>query len=84
MGLQRDYVKGRDVYDLFWCLSNRSRPEPNLELLNNALDQTGWQGGEITKRNWRAAVQEKIEAMEWKQVIEDVMPLNSAPWSDRI
>ncbi len=72
--LQRDYVKGRDVYDLFWYLSNRSWPEPNLELLNNALDQTGWQGGGITKENWRAAVQEKIETMEWKRVIEDVTP----------
>jgi len=72
--LQRDYVKGRDVYDLFWYLSNRSWPEPNLELLNNALDQTGWQGGGITKENWRAAVQEKIEAMEWKRVIDDVTP----------
>lgn len=72
--LQRDYVKGRDVYDLFWYLSSRSWPEPNLELLNNALDQTRWQGGVITKGNWKAVIQEKIEAMQWNRVIEDVTP----------
>jgi len=35
--LARRYVKGRDIYDLVWYVSDRSWPEPNLELMNNAL-----------------------------------------------
>lgn len=72
--LQRDYVKGRDLYDLFWYLSNRRWPEPNLVLLNNALDQTGWQGAEMTKGAWREAIRQKIKAMDWERVLDDVAP----------
>jgi hypothetical protein len=41
--LQRPYTKGRDIYDLLWYLSDPEWPPPNLVLLNNALQQTGWQ-----------------------------------------
>jgi predicted nucleotidyltransferase component of viral defense system len=34
---QRRYVKGRDLYDLMWYLSDPNWPEPNLTLLQNAL-----------------------------------------------
>ena len=40
--LQRPYPKGRDVNDLLWYLSDPAWPEPNLVMLNNALQQTGW------------------------------------------
>jgi len=72
--LQRDYIKGRDIYDLFWYLSNRRWPEPNLVLLNNALDQTGWNNGKISKDTWRKVVRQKIEAMSWERVVDDVAP----------
>mgnify|MGYP006297056961 CR=1 FL=1 len=61
--LQREYSKGRDIYDLFWYLSNRRWPEPNLDLLNNALDQSGWKGVELSKDNWRNVIQERIKVM---------------------
>ena len=72
--LQREYVKGRDLYDLFWYLSNRRWPEPNLVLLNNALDQSGWKGGELSKDNWRNVIQERIKVMTWDRVVDDVAP----------
>lgn len=72
--LQRDYVKGRDIYDLFWYLSNRRWPEPNLVLLNNALDQTGWNNRKISKGTWRKVVRQKIETMSWERVVDDVAP----------
>ncbi len=72
--LQRDYVKGRDIYDLFWYLSNRHWPEPNLVLLNNALEQTGWKGGDLSKSTWRQLVKKKIKAMSWERVVSDVAP----------
>src|SRR4030067_3635034 len=56
--LQRPYLKGRDLYDLAWYLSDPEWPEPNLELLNNALRQTGRQGRSLTEKNWSKAVRE--------------------------
>ena len=72
--LQRDYTKGRDLYDLFWYLSNRRWPEPNLLLLNNALKQSGWKDEELSQVNWRGVIQEKITVMEWERVVDDVKP----------
>lgn len=72
--LQRDYVKGRDIYDLFWYLSNRRWPEPNLVLLNNALEQTEWKGKELSKNTWKKVIQQKVEAMSWERVFDDVAP----------
>ena len=39
--IHRPYVKGRDVYDLLWYLSDPTWPEPNLKLLQASLRQTG-------------------------------------------
>ncbi|MGB7581091.1 MAG: nucleotidyl transferase AbiEii/AbiGii toxin family protein [Sedimentisphaerales bacterium] len=72
--LARRYVKGRDIYDLVWYLSDRTWPEPNIEFLNNALRQTGWDGHEVTPTNWRELVRRRIEEFHWKQVVEDVRP----------
>ncbi len=72
--LQRPYVKGRDVYDLLWYLSDPEWPPPNLTLLNNALQQTGWEGGPLTKDNWRRMVQSRLEAVDWEKVVADVRP----------
>lgn len=72
--LQRPYIKGRDVYDLLWYLSDPAWPEPNLTLLNNALQQTGWEGEPLTEDNWRRIVQGRLEALDWKQVVADVRP----------
>lgn len=72
--LQRKYVKGRDLYDLFWYLSNRRWPEPNLDLLNNALDQSGWKGGKLSQNNWRDVIQERIKVISWDRVVDDVAP----------
>lgn len=72
--LQRPYPKGRDLYDLVWYLSDRSWPAPNLDLLNNALSQTGWTGSKLTQGNWRAAVKERLEGIDWDRVVADVRP----------
>ena len=72
--LSRRYVKGRDIYDLMWYLSERTWPEPNIAFLNNALKQTGWSGGKITKENWRKETAKSISKYNWNSVIEDVRP----------
>jgi hypothetical protein len=77
--LARRYTKGRDIYDLLWYLSDRMWPAPNLELLNNALRQTRWQGSPITLENWRQLVSRRLETIRWRQVVEDVRPFLERP-----
>lgn len=72
--LQRPYVKGRDLYDLFWYLGDPGWPLPNLELLNNALRQTEWPGPALTEDNWRSVVQGRLRTIDWDRVVEDVRP----------
>ncbi|MBM3263051.1 MAG: nucleotidyl transferase AbiEii/AbiGii toxin family protein [candidate division Zixibacteria bacterium] len=72
--LQRPYPKGRDIYDLFWYLSDRTWPVPNLTLLNNALGQTGWQEGPLNDRTWREAVRTRLRSMTWGRIHQDVRP----------
>jgi hypothetical protein len=72
--LQRPYVKGRDLFDLLWYLSDPNWPTPNLIMLNNALQQTGWEQGELTAANWQNAVRQRLVALDWERVISDVYP----------
>ncbi len=72
--LQRPYLKGRDIYDLIWYLSDPEWPGPNLELLNNALRRTGWKTPELDEKSWRRAVREKLKAVAWGAVEADVGP----------
>ncbi len=72
--LQRSHLKGRDLYDLLWYLSDPNWPSPNLILLNNALRQTGWSGPELSEDNWRSLVRERIDTMSWQAVVDDVRP----------
>jgi len=81
--LQRDWAKGRDLFDLFWYLSDRRWPEPNLVLLGNALRQTGWDGPELDETTWRAAVRRRVEAIDWAAAARDVAPfLEPGPSTD--
>lgn len=72
--LSRKYVKGRDVYDLMWYLSDRTWPGPNIVLLNNALKQTGRKGAAVTTDNWQKETVVRISRYDWGKVIADVRP----------
>ncbi len=72
--LARPYTKGRDLYDLFWYLSDPTWPEPNVILLQNALRQTDWKGEYPTATTWRSPVVERLQSIEWSQAIADVQP----------
>lgn len=77
--LQRPYLKGRDLYDLAWYLTDRNWPPPNLTLLNNALAQTNWSGPTIASENWREAVHNRLEPIQWEQALDDVRPFLAEP-----
>ncbi len=72
--LQRPFLKGRDVYDLMWYLSDPTWPSPNLVLLNSALRQTQWQGPTLNESNWREIVGKQIRRADWKSILADVRP----------
>ena len=72
--LQRTWAKGRDLFDLFWYLSDPRWPGPNLVLLNNALEQTGWKGAALDDVSWRSAVRDRIESLDWPAAERDVAP----------
>ena len=72
--LHRSWTKGRDLFDLFWYLSDPTWPGPNLVLLNNALRQTGWQSPPLEASTWRPVVRERVESADWKAAEHDVGP----------
>lgn len=76
--LQRPYTKGRDVYDLFWYLSAPQWPQPNFVFLNNALRQSGWNGGSLNAENWRQLLCQRIETLDWQTASKDVAPFLEA------
>jgi hypothetical protein len=63
--LQRNYAKGRDLYDLMWYLSDSDWSEPNLVQLSNALLQTGWKGAIPTASNWREMIYTVPASAHW-------------------
>ncbi len=72
--LQRGFTKGRDFYDLLWYLSDRDWPKPNLDYLNNALSQTGWEGSRLSDTNWKSFLKNRIAEANWERIREDVLP----------
>lgn len=80
--LQRPHVKGRDLFDLLWYLSDRAWPAPNLVMLNNALRQTGYDGRALSVTSWRKVVRERVAALDWAKVEADVAPFLE-PGEDR-
>jgi hypothetical protein len=72
--LSRPWAKGRDLYDLVWYLADRTWPAPNLDLLNAALAQSGWQGPALTAANWREQLRQRIGALDWQKARADVRP----------
>jgi hypothetical protein len=71
---QRPYVKGRDLYDLMWYLSDPDWPAPNLRLLQNALQQTGWEGSVPDEQNWQDILCQRMRSLDWKKAAADVEP----------
>jgi len=77
--LSRSYVKGRDLYDLFWYISDPGWPPPNIPFLNAALEQTRWDVTEITAENWMLAAARRLEGIDWKSAVNDVRPFIERP-----
>lgn len=72
--LHRPWMKGRDIYDLVWYLSDPAWPPPNLDLLNAARRQTEPEAAPLTESGWPEAVAARIATVHWKDVEADIRP----------
>lgn len=72
--LERPCYKGRDIYDLFWYLTDKNWPNPNFKYLNNALNQTNWLGEQVSEENWRRIILRRIKIIPFDEIIKDVQP----------
>jgi hypothetical protein len=77
--LTRGHTKGRDLFDLAWFLTHPGRPAPNLELLRNALAQTGWRGPKLSEGSWRKVLVDSLSKLDWDAVVRDVEPFLEDP-----
>lgn len=77
--LARQYTKGRDFYDLWWYLTRDSRPEPNLELLENALKQTAPELASAAAADWIEALRTRLPSVNWDDAWRDVAPFLEDP-----
>lgn len=76
--LTRKYAKGRDWYDLVWYFSQRPPVVPNLNLMQNALDQT--QGtGVLDAHSWRELAGKRLGKLNLQAVRDDVSPFLERP-----
>lgn len=70
--LSRKYTKGRDFFDLGWYLSRWRDLSPNLLLLKNGLEQTGWKKEFPSEASWKNLIYEVVRAADWNKVKNDV------------
>lgn len=76
--LTRGYAKGRDWYDLLWYRGTSPPHEPNLDLLQNTLDQS--QGtGVIPADQWKERVIARIDELDCTKLANDVRPFLERP-----
>jgi predicted nucleotidyltransferase component of viral defense system len=76
--LVRSYPKGRDWYDGLWYRAQRPPVEPNLALLQNALDQTEGEGRYDAKK-WRELIGKRLENLDATVLRDDVAPFLERP-----
>ncbi|MBI3269648.1 MAG: nucleotidyl transferase AbiEii/AbiGii toxin family protein [Planctomycetes bacterium] len=76
--LARKYPKGRDWYDLIWYRAQRPPIEPNLTLLQHALDQTEG-AGKYKGSQWPRQVAKRAAVLDFDKLAEDVLPFLERP-----
>ena len=76
--LTRGYPKGRDWFDLVWYRSRRPPVQPNLQLLQHALDQT--QGADRYRAaHWRGLLRARLADLDAAALARDVAPFLERP-----
>lgn len=68
--LFRKYTKGRDIYDLIWYLSKKVKP--NLDLLNNAIEQTQKKNPYLNEETLKPYLLAHIDNIDFNLAQKDV------------
>lgn len=76
--LERQYTKGRDLYDLWWYLSDVRRLEPNTRMLANALSQNDG-SRTLDDESWPAMVLARLAEVDWAAVRAELDPFLERP-----
>ena len=69
--ITRKYAKGRDWYDLLWYRGKRPPVVPNIEQLQNALDQTQGEGV-FNAQNWKEDIVKRMKTLDCASLVKDV------------
>lgn len=69
--LVRPYPKGRDWYDLVWYAAQRPAIEPNILLLQNALDQTNPRDA-LRASEWKSLLRSRLHSLDSRTLVGDV------------
>ena len=70
--MTREYTKGKDFFDLGWYLSRWKGLVPNIELLRNALKQTGWKKEMPSAQTWNGYILDVVRRADWNKIRKDV------------
>jgi len=74
----RSYSKGRDWYDLLWYRTQRPPVEPNLIMLQNALDQTEGVSA-VDGSCWTRHLLQRIGTLDTSRLASEVRPFLERP-----
>lgn len=55
-------------------MTDPESPQPNIEMLNAAVQQSDASSLKLTAETWRSAVLERLQELDWDAVIRDVSP----------
>ncbi|HAH30986.1 MAG TPA: hypothetical protein DCL44_01590 [Elusimicrobia bacterium] len=66
----RKYTKGRDIYDLFWYLGRKVKP--NFELLNNAIAQSSGEAPGVNEGNFKEFMLGRLARIDLTAAKRDV------------
>lgn len=72
--MQRQYIKGRDYFDLMFYLSRWKGIQPNFTYLNNCIIQSGYTENQFSIDNWKLLLLQKLRNIDWELVQKDVQP----------
>lgn len=76
--LTRRYPKGRDWYDFIWYRTKHPPIQPNLILLQNALNQS-LEPKAVDANLWREMLADSIEKLDIQAIVDDVSPFLERP-----
>lgn len=77
--LVRGYLKGRDYYDLMWYMTDPDWPPPNMQLLRNALLQTGWTEEKVLSLDIGKELKNRYRSLDWAAIRRDILPFLERP-----